>query len=398
MRIRSAVATAWTTGMAIATAAALLGPVGTAQATPSANGLAHRSHHRVCAEAPVGYASCLVEVQTDSSGTPLATTAPYGLRPVDIRAAYALTAATSGHRTVAIVNAYNDPTAESDLAVYRRTFGLPVCSTANGCFHKVNQSGGTTMPATNGGWAQEISLDVDMISATCPDCKILLVEASSSSFTNLAAGVNYAASRGVAAISNSYGGTDSVSNRTAYNHPGIAITASSGDAGYGVSAPASFGTVISVGGTSLRKAANTRGWTETAWSGAGSGCSAQNTRPSWQNSTTTKCATRALTDVSAVADPQTPVAVYDTTLSGTAATGWVGAGGTSASSPIIASVYAMSKNTAGYPASYTWAHRTLLNDVVSGSNGSCATTIWCHAAAGWDGPTGLGTPRGIGAF
>lgn len=393
MKIRSTVTAVLTAGIALA---GLLGPAAAAHAAPSSTGLAHRSH-KVCGAALDGHASCTAELQTDANGVPLATTAPYGLRPADIRAAYGLTYSSSAGRTVAIVDAYNAPNAEADLAVYRRTFGLPVCSTANGCFHKVNQSGGTAMPASDGGWAQEISLDVDMVSATCPDCKILLVEASSSSFTNLSAAVNYAASRGVSAISNSYGGTDTA-GVSAYNHPGIAITASAGDSGYGVEAPASFGTVIAVGGTSLHKATNTRGWTETAWSGTGSGCSAKNIKPAWQSSTTTKCTTRANTDVSAVADPQTPVAVYDSTAYGTTAAGWIGEGGTSVASPIIASVYALSRNTASYPASYTWAHRTALNDVASGANGTCAITIWCHAAAGWDGPTGLGTPRGTAAF
>jgi subtilase family serine protease len=260
----------------------------------------------------------------------------------------------------------------------------------------VNQTGGTKYPRVNAGWATEISLDLDMVSATCPDCKILLVEASSNSFANLGAAVNYAATQpGVVAISNSYGGSDSAAS-SAYNHPGIAVTASTGDAGYGIESPASFRTVVAVGGTSLRTASTTRGWTETVWSGAGSGCSTLNAQPAWQTAAT-QCSGKANADVSAVADPNTGVSVYDSTAY-QGASGWQVYGGTSASAPIIASVYALSGNTAGYPASYTWGHAAGLNDVTSGSNGTCSPAIWCNAATGWDGPTGLGTPNGTSAF
>jgi subtilase family serine protease len=282
------------------------------------------------------------------------------------------------------------------LNTYRAQYGLPACTTSNGCFTKVNQTGGTSYPRANSGWATEISLDLDMVSATCPDCHILLVEANSSSFSNLGAAVNYAASvPGVVAISNSYGGSDS-SALSAYNHPGIAVTASTGDSGYGVESPASFDSVVAVGGTSLKRASNTRGWTETAWSGAGSGCSTYNPKPSWQTSAT-QCSGKANADVSADADPNTGVAVYDSTPY-QGRSGWQVYGGTSVASPIVASVYAQSGNTSGYPASYTWGHASGLNDVTSGSNGSCSPSVWCTAGAGWDGPTGLGTPNGTSAF
>ncbi|HEY2043057.1 MAG TPA: S53 family peptidase [Jatrophihabitans sp.] len=332
----------------------------------------------------------------DQSGKPRVTGTPSGLNPADIRAAYGLSASSSGGRTVAIVDAYDDPTAAADLGVYRNQFGLAACTTANGCFRKVNQTGGSALPRSNAGWATEISLDLDMVSAACPDCKILLVEANSASFSNLGTAVNYAASQpGVVAISNSYGGSDSAQT-AAYNHPGIAITASTGDAGYGVQSPASYDSVIAVGGTSLSRSNSTRGWSETAWSGAGSGCSALNAKPAWQTSAT-QCSGKANADVSAVADPNTGVSVYDSTRY-QGASGWQVYGGTSAASPIVASVYALSANTSGYPASYTWAHSSGLNDVTSGSNGSCPTTVWCTAGTGWDGPTGLGTPNGTSAF
>lgn len=387
-RITGAVAL---TAAAITTAA--LASVAPASAAPTRPAMTDRTAN-VCAKAAPGYAACLAKVRLDTKGHPAAAATPSGYGPSDIQSAYKLSGASTT-KTVAIVDAYNLPTAESDLGTYRSTFGLPACTTANGCFKKVGQTGGS-VPTTNAGWGQEIALDIDMVSAACPTCHILLVEAKSASFSNLATAVNYAASvANVVAISNSYGGSDSA-QVSAYNHPGIAITASTGDGGYGVESPASYPDVVAVGGTSLKKASNTRGWSETAWSGAGSGCSTQNSKPSWQTSVT-QCSGKANADVSAVADPNTGVAVYDSTAY-QGSKGWMVFGGTSASSPIIASVYALSGNTSGYPASYTWAHSSGLNDVTSGSNGSCSPSVWCKAGTGWDGPTGLGTPNGTSAF
>lgn len=372
-----------------------LSATGTASAAaPSATG---RHAEPACSTTPAkGYAACLDQIMvSNATGKPAASSSPSGLNPSDIQSAYNLGGTSSGGRTVAIVDAQDDPTAEQDLATYRSQFGLPECSTSNGCFSKVSQTGSTTsLPASDAGWATEISLDLDMVSATCPDCHILLVEADSASFADLGAAVNYAASQpGVVAISNSYGGSDSAASSD-YDHPGIAITASTGDEGYGVESPASFDTVIAVGGTSLSNTGS--GWSESAWSGAGSGCSADNDKPSWQTDAT-QCSGKANADVSAVADPNTGVSIYDSTPYN-GASGWQVYGGTSASSPIIASVYALSGNTSGYPAEYTWAHSDGLNDVTSGSNGSCSTSVWCNAGSGWDGPTGLGTPNGTSAF
>jgi len=388
-----------TTLVAVGTAVAAVSLSAMGIASASTHSAAPQARHaaNVCSAPSKGFAACHAKVVVDGAGKPAATGAPSGLNPVDIRSAYALTASSSGGRTVAIVDAYNDPTAEADLGVYRSQFGLSACTTANGCFRKVSQTGSTTkFPQTNAGWATEISLDLDMVSATCPDCKILLVEASTASFANLGTAVNYAASQaGVVAISNSYGGSDSAGT-SAYNHPGIAVVASTGDSGYGVQSPASYGTVVAVGGTHLVKSSTSRGWTETAWSGAGSGCSTLNAKPSWQTAAT-RCSGKANADVSAVADPQTGVSVYDSTPY-QGSSGWQVYGGTSVASPIIGSVYALSGNTAGYPASYTWAHASGLFDVTSGSNGTCSPTIWCNATTGWDGPTGLGTPNGTSAF
>lgn len=354
-------------------------------------------HARVCPGAVVGTARCHSWIRVDPSGRPFATTGPSGYHPSDLQAAYGLPTNGGTGKTVAIVDAYDDPNAEADLAVYRSTFGLPACTTANGCFRKINQTGGTTYPRANGSWAEEISLDLDMVSAICPGCHILLVEATSASLANLGTAVNTAAkTAGVVAISNSYGGTEYSSEtkdeNTYYNHPGIAITVSSGDNGYGVEFPAASQYVTAVGGTSLHESNGI--FTETAWSGAGSGCSKYIKKPSWQGDT--GCAQRTVADVSAIADPNTGVAVYDTYH---VHPSWLIFGGTSVASPIIASVYALAGNASSVNyGSYPYSHTSSLTDVLLGSNGSCGGTYLCTAVTGYDGPTGLGTPKGTGAF
>ena len=326
---------------------------------------------------------------------------PSGYFPADLQSAYKLPSSTAGAgQTVAIVDAFDDPSAEADLGVYRAQFGLPACTTANGCFRKVSQTGTTSYPRKNGGWAEEISLDVDMVSAICPKCHILLVEATSATTANLGTAVNEAAKLGATEISNSYGGGDTADTSAPYyNHPGIMITASSGDGGFGVEFPASSRYVTAVGGTTLTRSSNSRGWNETAWSGAGSGCSTRNPALSGQATFNTGCANRAVADVSAVADPNTGVAVYDS-FSYQGFSGWLVFGGTSVSSPIIASVYALAGNAASATNNFPYTHdsASTFNDVTSGSNGTCSPTQLCNARVGWDGPTGLGTPNGTGGF
>ncbi|MGI8648030.1 MAG: S53 family peptidase [Mycobacteriales bacterium] len=388
----------------VAFAAALATPLalaGTAGASPANSGVEHRSA-RVCGTPAAGYAACQAFVRVNAKGQPAATAGPAGYGPADLQSAYALTTAASSAgagQTIAIVDAYNDPNAESDLGVYRSTYGLSACTTANGCFKKVNQNGVQgSYPKNDAGWSQEISLDLDMASAICPNCKILLVEASTPSFANLGTAVNTAAALGAQAISNSYGGSDASDANYGkyYNHPGSAITVSSGDNGYGVEYPASSQYVTAVGGTHLTRSNTTRGWSESVWSGAGSGCSAYNVKPSWQ--TDSGCAKRTVADVSAVADPNTGVAVYDSfAYRGTS--GWLVFGGTSVSAPIIAGVYALAGNGASVNyGSYPYSHTASLNDVTSGSNGTCGTAYLCTGVTGYDGPTGLGTPNGTGGF
>ncbi|MBV6696800.1 putative Ig domain-containing protein [Kitasatospora aureofaciens] len=377
----------------------------TATATDAAPHSAATTKRLCAAPSHPGEMACLALARTDLAQHDLAPNlTPSGYGPSDLASAYNLPTSAGTGATVAIVDANDDPNAESDLAAYRSQYGLPACTTSNGCFKKVDQRGGTTYPTADSGWAGEISLDVDMVSAVCPNCHILLVEADSATMDNLGTAVNTAVSMGAKYVSNSYGGpedaTDTTSDSSYFNHPGVAITVSSGDSGYGAQYPAASQYVTAVGGTSLNRASNARGWSETVWgssaggNGAGSGCSAYDPKPSWQKDT--GCANRTVADVSAVADPATGVAVYQTY----GGSGWNVYGGTSASSPIIAAVYALAGTPAAgtNPASYPYAHPGSLNDVTSGANGSCSPSYLCTAGAGYDGPTGLGTPNGTAAF
>jgi len=361
-------------------------------------------HAAVCARGnPAGTARCFAHVVTDARGnphngktTPNATPSGYG--PAQLQAAY-LIPAGSGSPTVAIVDAFAYPTAEADLAVYRAQYGLPACTTANGCLKIVGQTGGKPPSRVDVGWDQEQALDLDMVSAACPNCHILLVQASSASFSNLWTGVDYAKTvAGVRAISNSYGNTDSSSYAQYDSHyagNNIAITVSTGDYGYGAQWPATAPGAVAVGGTSLRAGGGTRGWTETVWDGAGSGCGLGHPKPTWQNGVTDACGGRMEADISAVADPNTGVAVYGPSSRTTQQ--WMVFGGTSASAPLIGAMFAL-RNGSINAASSIYSHTGNLNDVTSGSNGTCPVSYYCNAQAGYDGPTGLGTPNGTGAL
>jgi subtilase family serine protease len=384
-----------------------------AQAVPhsSAQGLSHRNS---CGVPAFGSATCHAKVVTTDDGSTFSASpdagagTPAGWGPGDLQSAYKLPA-FSGTPTVAIVDAYDNPNAESDLAAYRSQYGLSPCTTANLCFKKVNQNGAQgSYPSPNVGWGEEIALDLDMVSSACPSCNILLVEANSNSFANLMTAVDTAAtSPGVAAVSNSYGANEFSSetlNDSHFNHPGVAITVSSGDSGYGTEYPAASRYVTATGGTSLSQSTTaSRGWTETAWSGAGSGCSAYEAKPSWQSTLPAACGRRAIADVSSVANPNTGVAVYDTYGD----PGWMVFGGTSAAAPFIAGVYAVGGVAANTnEASLPYGNTSSLFDVTSGSNGRCTvgkkgnsgSAYLCTAGTGYDGPTGLGTPNGAGAF
>ncbi|MEU6090603.1 putative Ig domain-containing protein [Streptomyces sp. NPDC047085] len=361
----------------------------------------------LCATAEPGHASCFAQRRTDIKqrlASALAAAAPSGLSPANLHSAYNLPSTGGSGMTVAIVDAYNDPNAEADLGTYRSTYGLSACTKANGCFKQVSQTGSTTnLPTNDTGWAGEEALDLDMVSAVCPNCNIILVEANSANDTDLGIAENEAVALGAKVVSNSWGGSEASSQTTEdtqyFKHPGVAITVSSGDSAYGAEYPATSQYVTAVGGTALTTASNSRGWSESVWhtsstEGTGSGCSAYDPKPSWQ--TDTGCSKRMEADVSAVADPATGVAVYDTY----GGSGWAVYGGTSAAAPIVAGVYALAgtPGSTDYPAKYPYQHTSNLYDVTSGSNGSCSTSYFCTAGTGYDGPTGWGTPNGTTAF
>ncbi len=398
-------ATALTLASALAAAALTSAGAASAQSAAPAHDWAS-----ACAAAPApDQAACLALVRTSVGHRPQAVFGPgaapvgVGYGPSSLQSAYKVPSSTAGSgETVAVVDAYDDPVAQTDLNAYRSAWGLPGC--AAGCFTKVNENGkASPLPraARGTGWDVEESLDIEMVSAICPNCHILLVETNTADFADLGTGVNAAVRLGAVAISNSYGSPEAAKDTTFdskyYNHRGVAIVAAAGDSGYGVGYPASSRYVTSAGGTSLVQASNSRGWQETVWTGTGSGCSSIEAKPSWQ--TDTGCSRRTDNDVAAVSDPDTGVAVYDT-YSGSGFGGWGQVGGTSAASPIIASVFALAgKPVAGtYPSSYIYQHTSALFDVTSGFNGFCSPAYLCTAGAGYDGPTGWGTPDGTAAF
>jgi len=363
-------------------------------------------HVAICPRGnPAGTARCFAHVVTDARGNPIngkvtPAAVPSGYGPADLQAAYGITGLTpTGTPIVAIVDAFAYPNAEADLAVYRSQYGLPACTKANGCLRIVGQTGGNPPARVDTGWDNEQALDLDMVSAACPNCHILLVEASSASLSNLWTGVDYAKGQpGVRAVSNSYGTTDSSSYAQYDSHyaaNNIAITVSTGDSGYGAQWPATAPGAVAVGGTSLSRSNNTRGWSESAWNGAGSGCGLGHSQPTWQIGVTDACGGRMEADVSSNADPNTGVAVYGPVNRSTS--GWGVWGGTSESSPFIGALFAL-RNGSINAASSIYAHKSNLNDVTTGSNGTCAVSYYCNAQTGYDGPTGLGTPSGLGAF
>jgi hypothetical protein len=345
-------------------------------------------------------AACGAQVVSAEDGVPLASASPpaSALGPADFHTAYSLpTTALSGTPTIAIVDAFDDPNVEADLAVYDQQYGLPACTTANGCFRKVDQNGGTSF-SPNTSWHLEIALDVETAHEICQNCKILLVEANSNMFTDLDAAENEAAALGANVISNSYGGGEySLETAdTAFNHPGIVITASTGDGGYGVEYPAASPYVVAVGGTSLHLNADRTWASETVWSGAGSGCSAWAAKPAWQADS--GCPRRTVADVSADADPNTGAAIYDS-VGSPAGAAWYQVGGTSLSAPLIGAIYALTGNTSvANPASVPYAHASALHDITVGSNGGCVPAYLCTGTTGYDGPTGVGTPNGLAGF
>jgi subtilase family serine protease len=292
-------------------------------------------------------------------------------------------------------------------------------------------------PDPTAGWLVESALDVDMVSANCPKCKILLVESNDDLMNNLGTAVDTAARLGATSISNSYVAQEQSTDALPiaqggvlpyYVHPGIAVVAGSGDYGYSLAAggygaliPAAFPSVVTAGGTELHRDPGTqRGWSETVWDGTGSGCSTVERMPAWQTANSNCIGvfmdaagnsaflpTRIYGDVAYVSSGYTGVAVYDSQYD-FSPNGWGVVGGTSVASPAIAAIYGLAgygtaeregnDDDNGYPARKLYRSKRALFDVTSGTNGVCSTTLLCAAGPGYDAPTGNGTPNGIGAF
>ena len=414
-----------------------------------------------------------------------------GLRPQDLQSAYfpgeAPDAPASEPQTIAIVDAYDDLEAESDLGVYDNEFHLPECTASNGCFEQVNQNGETgnpPFPATYtakgekealcesttaepsvkkaacrtieevDGWSLETALDIETAHAICRNCRIILVEADEGEEAPLEAAEDTAVRLGADEVSNSWAGGEPLTDSEAFNHPGTVITFAAGDRGYlnwerdkleeevygektGVNYPASSPHVVAVGGTSLKlDRSGEASVEETAWIGSGGGCSLNFTAQPWQSGVADWSSVgceghRAVSDVSADADPYTGVAVYDSVpyiplgggLKSATVFDWAPIGGTSASTPMIAAMFALAGGSHGvqYPAKTLYSHlgSAALHDISEGSTGKCrgeyssgcsgsmsplsltdcGQGVWiCNTTVGYDGPTGVGTPDGIDAF
>lgn len=398
-----------------------------------------RAFKHACRQPPPGRAQCLalrLELGAESQGsaaTPDARTRaatnkkPYPgfLTPQLLHEAYDLPTETAAGstQTIALVDAFDDPTVEADLAVFDQQFGLGPCTSENGCFEKVNEEGrASPLPAAEGGWASEISIDVQMARAICQSCRILLVEANSEEFSDLGRAAATAARLGATEISNSYGLDEQPEYKDYapdYDQPGVAVTVSSGDCGYddalcaeregelGAEYPADYPDVVSVGGTTLKESGGV--WTSTVWEEGGSGCSDLFSAPLWQSGVADFAATgcgdgRAVADVAAIGNPNTGVNVYDSTPEEPGApTGWGVWGGTSVASPIVAGEFGLAggANGVSYPGETLYDHAgqsSAFYDVVAGANGVCAKTSICEARSGYDGPSGLGSPTGLEAF
>ena len=384
------------------------------------------NYKMVCdAPGPDDWAICGALVRTDIGGAPggyhgtfgktTSVSTPQGYGPAQLAQAYSLNTSGGAGQKVALVEVGDYPTAAADLATYRSQYGLPACT--GSCFEKVSETGSTTnLPRENASWAQETALDEDMVSATCPHCSILIVEANSASTRDLEAAVDEAATLGATEISNSYGGSEYASADPAFNHPGIVITASAGDSGYleGSMQPCSFATVVCAGGTSLQPAGTARGYTEVIWNdsygAAGSGCSSYVAKPTWQ--TDKGCTRRSQSDVSFDADPEYGVAIYDSTPY-EGYSGWMVFGGTSVSAPALAGVFALAGGSSLGPAAAQLFWKDAgsgLHSVTSGNNLGGRRSAQCPSGypyictagtnddGAYSGPGGWGTPNGSTAF
>lgn len=375
-----------------------------APARSSAGGL-----RPACPVAPAGYARCfaLYRPQTSvnraiAAGVTGKRSEPHGLTPAEIEHAYRLPISRNSQQTVAVSIAFHTPHLADYLAAYRRHFGLPPCTVRSGCFRQVNQNGKASPLAPSGvgsGWDLEVTLDVSMISVACPSCKIIVVEGKNPSIANLARTDKTAARLGADVISNSYGARENGEALTfarAYSHPGHTVVASTGDFGYtAANFPADLGSVTAVGGTVLQHAHNKRGWSERAWADGSSGCSAYVRKPSWQHDA--HCPGRTDADISAVA---ADVPIFNKVYGG-----WVTVAGTSIAAPLVSGIFGLAGNGSTIRPGYAYSHRQFLFDITRGGNAvfettkqACGDDYLCVARKGYDAPTGLGSPNGIGGF
>jgi subtilase family serine protease len=335
-------------------------------------------------------------------------TRPAGWTPQQLERAYRLPVSRQSHQTIAVSIAYSTPHLAQYLAVYRKQFGLPPCTVASGCLRIVNQHGKVTPAAPSGlgsGWDLETTLDVSMISAACPHCKIIVVQATSTLDSDLARTDDTAAQLGAEVITNSYGQRENgyiMTWRHAYEHPGHMIVASTGDEGFdAANFPSSLQTVTAAGGTELARAHNARGFTEQVWNqpdefaAGSSGCSAYVVKPAWQHDA--HCPGRTTADISAIA---ADIPIYNKAWGG-----WLTVGGTSVASPFIAGVYGLAGNAAHITVRYLYQHEPDFFDITKGNNvlfgtaaKTCGNDYLCTAKPGYDAPTGLGTPDGIAGF
>jgi subtilase family serine protease len=391
-------------------------PQGVAQTNFVRQQIAAGNFIEACPEVPFGKMRCMAMRLRDVAQAPLVRTIDgivvRGYGPPQLQKAYELTKdVTNPGGTVVIIDAFGYPTLEGDLGVYRKEFGLPRCDKVSGCLHILNQDGKPKpLPSPPTGsdlaWLGEQAIDVDMVSANCPNCHIVMIEANSNYTNSLFHAENTAARLHPSAISNSWGAAEYAGEQSDatrfFDHPGIAITASAGDDGYGVIFPSAANTVTAVGGTSLMGGEKTkRTYMETVWNGTGSGCSAYVPVPTWQEPIETKlggCSNRIVGDVAYDANPIFGVAVYESYANDEEPPGWQLWGGTSVGAPAIAAIYALSGNTAGVPASIAYSETKHLHNVTVGSNGTCSPAYLCHGEVGYNAPTGNGTPDGIKAF
>ncbi|WP_410673932.1 S8 family serine peptidase [Amycolatopsis sp. cmx-4-68] len=364
--------------------------------TPAAS--AAPAPQAACPDAGPGLLRCLTTYTPGLAHTLVDD--PVGWGADDLASAYRLPAGPGPDTVVGISIAFDAPNLEADLATYRAQYGLPPCTTANGCFRKVNQQGAAApLPTANFGWALESTLDVSMVSAACPSCRIVVVEGNSPGFADLAETEDTAVRLGAKVVSNSYGAREGgapLAYASHYRHPGVTVVASSGDSGFtAASYPAVLASTVAVGGTSLASDPDSpRGWAESAWTYGGSGCSAYIAKPAWQHDT--HCGKRTVADVSAVAE--------DLAIHSTDAGGWLPVSGTSASAPFVAGLYGRSGRAGVAQPADLYARASQFADIVTGNNDpaasgkKCGGDYLCVAGPGYDAPTGVGVPNGLTGF